>query len=203
MSALATAIRRTIKSAANGARGRDYVGYGFYREHAWHTWDRLRASPATTAEIIAGRIGSITLAMLQFVVVFGVGSLLMGLRVRGSWTNVGLIGIAFGLFVVSVGLAVAAVCRTVIQANTIAYLGTLALAGLGGALVPVALLPNWAQAVAPAVPSWWAMRGYRSAILDNGDSVVLSAAVLVSGALALSVFAVWRMRFEEAKAGFA
>jgi ABC-2 type transport system permease protein len=181
-----------------------YVGYGFYREHAWHTWDRLRASPATTAEIMLGKaLGSLALALLQLVLVFGLGSLLMGLHVRGSWAGVAVVGTAFGAFVVSAGLAVAAVCRTVMQANTIAYLGTLALAGLGGALVPQSLLPSWANAVAPAVPSWWAMRGYRAAILDRGAPAVLSAGVLLAGALVLALFAVWRMRFDEKKTGFA
>jgi ABC-2 type transport system permease protein len=182
-----------------------YVGYGFYREHAWHTWDRLRASPATTAEIMAGKaLGSIALAVLQFVLVFGAGSVLMGLHVRGSWVDVAIVGIAFGLFVVAAGLAVTALCRTVMQANTIAYLGTLALAGLGGALVPVVLLPDWARAVAPAIPSWWAMRGYRAAIIDHdGSTAAVSAAVLLGAAFLLALVAVWRMRFDETKTGFA
>ena len=182
-----------------------YVGYGFYREHAWGTWERLRASPATSAEILAGKaLGSLALAALQLVVVFGLGSLLMGLDVRGSWLAVALVGGAFGLFVVACGLAVTAVCRTVMQANTIAYLGALGLAGLGGALVPVALLPGWARAIGPALPSWWAMRGYRAAILGGGwGRAAASAAVLLAGAVALALVAVWRLRLEETRTGFA
>lgn len=181
-----------------------YVGYGFYREHAWGTWERLRASPATDAEILAGKaLGSLALAALQFVLVFGLGSVLMGLDVRGSWAGVVLVGVAFGLFVVAAGLAVTAVCRTVMQANTIAYLGTLLLACLGGALVPVTLLPGWARAIGPAVPSWWAMRGYRAAILGGSGRAAASAAVLAAGALALALLAVWRLRVEETRTGFA
>jgi ABC-2 type transport system permease protein len=181
-----------------------YVGYGFYREHAWRTWERLRASPATSAEIMLGKaLGSLALAAAQLVLVFGVGSVLMGLHVRGSWPAVVLVGACFGAFTVAAGLAVTAACRTVMQANTIAYLGTLLLACLGGALVPLTLLPGWARAIAPAVPSYWAMRGYRSAILGSGRSPVLCAAVLAGCALALALAAVWRMRFDEPKTGFA
>jgi ABC-2 type transport system permease protein len=181
-----------------------YVGYGFYREHAWRTWERLRASAATTAEIMLGKaLGSLALAGMQFVLVFGVGSVAMGLHVHGSWVAVVLVGAAFGLFVVAAGLAVTAICRTVMQANTIAYLGTLLLACLGGALVPVTLLPGWARAIAPAAPTWWAMRGYRSAILGGGGRALGSAAVLLGCALVLSLVAVWRMRFDEPKQGFA
>ncbi|HMJ01336.1 MAG TPA: ABC transporter permease [Conexibacter sp.] len=181
-----------------------YVGYGFYREHAWHTWERLRASPAGTAEIMTGKaLGSLALAALQFVLVCGLGSVLMGLDVRGSWAGVVLVGAAFGLFVVAAGLAVTAVCRTVMQANAIAYLGTLVLSCLGGALVPATLLPGWAQTIGPAVPSWWAMRGYRAAILGGTGRAAAAAAVLVGCALALALVAAWRMRFDETKTGFA
>jgi len=181
-----------------------YVGYGFFREHAWRTWERLRASPATTTEILLGKaLGSLALATAQFVLVFGLGSVAMGLHVHGSWGAVVLVGAAFALFVVAAGLAVTAVCRTVMQANTIAYLGTLLLACLGGALVPVTLLPGWARAIAPAAPTWWAMRGYRSAIVGGGGRVPGAVAVLLGCALALALVAVWRMRLEEPRQGFA
>jgi len=181
-----------------------YVCHGFYREHAWRTWERLRASPATTAEIMAGKVvGSLVLAGIQLVLVFGLGSVLMGLDVRGSWADVVLVGAAFGLFVVAAGLAVTAVCRTVMQANAIAYLGTLLLSCLGGALVPTTLLPPWAHAIGPAVPSWWAMRGYRAAILGGTGRALTSAAVLCGWALALTLVAAWRLRFDETKTGFA
>lgn len=181
-----------------------YVGYGFYREHAWHTWERLRASPATPAEILAGKaLGSLALAGAQFVLVFGGGALLMGLHVRGSWPAAVLVGVSFGAFVVAAGLAVTAVCRTVMQANTIAYLGTLLLACLGGALVPLTLLPGWARTIAPAVPTYWAMRGYRHAILGGVGGALVASGVLLGCALALALLAVWRMRVEETRTGFA
>jgi hypothetical protein len=48
-----------------------------------------------------------------------------------------------------------------------ANFGGVALAGLGGALVPPSALPGWAEAVASGTPSYWAMRGFRSVILDS------------------------------------
>lgn len=181
-----------------------YVGYGFFREHAWSTWERLRASPASSTEILLGKAaGSLVLALLQFTLVFGLGSLLMGLDVRGSWIQILLVGVAFGLFVVAAGLAVTAVCRTVMQSNAIAYLGTVVLSCLAGALVPRSVLPGWAATIAPAVPSYWAMRGYRDAILGDGRGVLAPVAVLLAFALALSAVAVWRLRFDETKTGFA
>ena len=70
-------------------------------------------------------------------------------------------------------------------------MGTLLLGGLGGALTPVESLPAWAQTIAPGVPSYWAMRGYRSVILDGGglSEVWLPVAVLLGFALAFAAMA--------------
>lgn len=180
-----------------------FVGYGFFREHAWKTWERLRASPAGNAEIMLGKAtGALALALFQFVVVFGIGSLLMGLDVRGSWAQIAAVGAAFALALVAIGLAVAALCRTVMQSNTIAYVGAVVFSCLGGALVPASLLPGWADAIAPAVPSYWAMRGYRDAILGEGGGW-LPVAVLLAFALVFTLLAMLRMRFDEDKTGFA
>ena len=57
------------------------VSLGFYREHAWKTWERLRASAAGTAEILAGKMVTPLLqAIAQFGLLFGLGGLLMGPR---------------------------------------------------------------------------------------------------------------------------
>ncbi len=180
-----------------------YVGYGFYREHAWKTWERLQASPASALEIAVGKVtASLLLASVQFLLLFGLGGLLFGLRVRGSWPAIVAVAIAFSLFLVAAGLAVTAVCRTVMQANTIAYVGTVLFSCLAGALVPESSLPHWAKAISPAIPSYWAMHGYKLAVLGGG-SVALPVAVLLAYAAALATFATVRMRFEETKVGFA
>jgi ABC-2 type transport system permease protein len=51
-------------------------------------------------------------------------------------------------------------------------------AGLGGALVPLALLPPWAAPAAPFVPSYWAVEGMRHALAGGAvgrDVLVLAA----------------------------
>lgn len=182
------------------------VGFGVFREHGWNTWERLRASFASPAEIMAGKVVvPVLTAGLQLTVLFGVGGLLYGLRVEGSVPALVLVAAAFALCLVCLGLVLLAVCRSVMQLNAIANLGAMVLGGIGGALTPITALPGWAQAVAPAVPSYWAMRGFRSVIIEPGGlaDVVLPVAVLLSTAVALAAVAVWRFRFEETKVGFA
>jgi ABC-2 type transport system permease protein len=180
------------------------VGYGFYREHAWKTWQRLRASPASTAEIMCGKtILPLIQASGQFVLLFGLGGVLLGLRVHGSWGQLVLVAAAFSLLLIALGFALTATCKTVMQANAITYVGGLAGACIGGALMPYATLPPWAQAIAPLAPQYWAMRGYQNAILDQGDGVVLPLAMLLLFAVAFAALAAWRLRFEDTKTGFA
>jgi ABC-2 type transport system permease protein len=180
------------------------VGYGFYREHAWKTWPRLRASSASTIEVVGGKIAlPLALATAQFALLFGVGAWLLDLRVLGSWLELVMVGIAFGLALVALGLAVTAVCKTVMQANAVVYVGGLLLSCLGGALVPHSTLPGWGRALSPFVPHYWAMRGYQNAILDRGGGVALPVVVLLLFATLFTAVAVWKLRFEDIKTGFA
>ena len=66
------------------------------------------------------------------------------------------------------GLAAAAALSTIQQVNAVTNLGAMVLGGLGGGFVPVESLPDWIEPFAPISPVYWAMEGYRTAILDGG-----------------------------------
>ena len=104
-------------------------------------------------------------------------------------------------FLVATGLAITAICRSVMQANAFAYVGMVLFSCLAGALVPESTLPSWAKVISPAVPSYWAMRGYRDAILGRA-SIILPVVVLLGFAIALTLLATLRLRFDERKIGF-
>ena len=175
---------------------------GFYREHAWRTWERLRASPAGTGEILIGKIVTpLFQVFAQFALLFGLGGLLMGLHVEGSWLALCGVGAAFGLYLVATGLAITALCRTFMQANAVVTVGTLLLAGFAGALVPYGLLPGWAQAVAPAIPSYWAMQGYKHVIFGEGTAVLLPILLLLGFAALSASVAAARFRLDDTKVG--
>lgn len=62
-------------------------------------------------------------------------------------------------------------------------------------VAPIAVLPGWARAVAPATPSYWAMRGF--------PEVALPIAVLLGIATIFTVVAGLRFRFDDVKVSFA
>jgi ABC-2 type transport system permease protein len=181
------------------------VGFGVFREYGWNTWERLRASRASSAEVMAGKVvvplGTLA---LQLVVLIGLGGLLFGLRVHGSVLAMATVAAAFAICLVCLGLLLLAVVRTVMQLNAISNLGTMLFAGLGGALAPVSTLPAWARTLSPATPSYWAMRGFRSVIRGGGMSdVTLPITVLLLFAAGFAVVAAMRFRFDDTKVSFA
>jgi len=67
--------------------------------------------------------------------------------------------------------------------------------------VPYSVLPHWAKRVAPATPTYWAMRGFRSVVLDGSGLGALTAPTLALAGMGVlfAVVALRRLRFDEAK----
>ena len=87
------------------------------------------------------------------------------------------------------------------QLNSIVNVGTILMGGLGGALTPLATLPGWAQAIAPAVPSYWAMKGYQAVIIGGGGvgDVTSSVGMLLVFSVVFGVIARIFFRVDDAK----
>jgi ABC-2 type transport system permease protein len=182
------------------------VTFSFFSEHGWATWDRIRASRATSLEIVAGKsVPRIVVAILQLVVLLVAGVVVFDLHIQGSPLALVPVIVAFSISLVLLGVCVTAVCRTAQQAGAFAYLGMVLFGAIGGAFVPIEVLPGWARAVAPVTPTYWAMRGMRSVILDGRGigGVVLPSAVLLAMAGVFALVALRRFRFDQLKTGFA
>jgi ABC-2 type transport system permease protein len=110
--------------------------------------------------------------------------------------------VVFALSLSAFGMAVTAVSRTMNQLNAVATVGGFAMAMLGGALVPVSAMPGWAQAIAPVLPSYWAMKGFRSVVLEGGgvSDIVVPVLMLIGFGLLFTVLAAAKFRFEDTKA---
>lgn len=178
------------------------VGIAFFREHGWGTWDRLRAMWVPSSAIMLGKaVAPLLVLTIQMAVLFIVGGFVFDLDVEGSIVGLGLITLAFAMTLVALGIALVSVCQSVMQLNSFANLLTLLLAGLGGALTPLSSLPDWARAVSPATPSYWAMRGYRMVIVDGASAVEVlpTSAMLIAFTCGFIAVVSWRFRFEETK----
>ena len=178
------------------------VGFAIFREHGWRTWPRLRAAGVGGPALLLGKlVVPAGLLVAQHAVLFGFGLAFLGFKVNGAWPAVVLIALAFATMVLSAGLAAAAALGTVQQLNAVTNLGTMLLAGLGGALVPVMELPKWVQPLSPLSPVNWAMEGYRGVILDGKGlgEIQLPLAAMFGLSVVLVAFALWRLRLDAPK----
>jgi ABC-2 type transport system permease protein len=179
-----------------------FIGTGFFAEHGWGTWDRLRASSARSIEIVLGKIlPSAGLMLMQLVLMFAVGVLLFDLRIHGSLGGVAVMMVASIAVLVAISMLLTAVLRTVNQMMAVVNLATMTLAGIGGALAPVDVLPGWAQAIAPASPAYWMLKGFRAVVLESGGvgATLVPAAVTLAFAAGAAIGAVWRFRLTDEK----
>jgi ABC-2 type transport system permease protein len=179
--------------------------FAFFAEFGWATWDRLRASQASNLEVILGKaVPRVVMSIAQFVVVFAIGIPLFDLTVRGPLVSLVPLVAALAVCLTLLGIAVTALCRSVQQANAFSTVGLVVFGAVGGALVPFNVLPGWAQTIAPVTPTYWAMRGFRSVILDGQGlgGVELSIGVLLGMGVLFGLVALARFRFDESKASW-
>ena len=215
--AFAPALRSEGYPAANGAEQAvpgmalmfvffmvTFTALGFFREHVWGTWDRLRSMPVQGHEILTSKIVlPFAVIACQQVVLFTAGVVFFGLHVEGRIPALVAVDLAFTVWLTAFCLATVAVCRTFQQVLAVSNLGAIVFAGIGGALTPIPTLPDWAQTVAHATPDYWAMRGFNSVLLEGRglEGVLLPVGVLVASAAVLAIVAATRFRFDAPKGG--
>ncbi len=179
-----------------------YLGIAFYQEHGWGTWDRLRMSPASTAEILLAKLAPSGLVILgQTVALFGLGALLFGLDVRGSLFALLAMMLASTVMLVAISMLAVAVFRSINQLSAATNVGAMLFGGLGGTIAPLDTLPGWAQTLAPISPAYWSMRGYTTVVLDGGGlaDIVRPLSVIGVVSIAAAVLSAWRFRLAEPK----
>lgn len=179
-----------------------HLGMSFFQEHGWSTWERLRASSASSLDILVGKMLPPAMVVLaQSVVLFVAGVAVFDLEVAGSLAALATMMVVTTVFLVALSMLCVAVFRTINQLSAAANVGAMVLGGLGGALAPVSVLPPWAQAIAPLSPAYWSLVGFRAVILDGGgmSSVVAPASILLAVAGVAAAITAARFRLADEK----
>ena len=185
--------------------GVGFSGFAFFREHGWGTWERLRASPATSTDIMIGKLTpAVAITVAQIGALFLLGGPLFDFAFHGSALGVTVLIVVLSRCLNAFGVMITALARTAQQLNAIGSAGGMVMATIGGAFVPVEVMPSWAQALAPAMPTYWAMRGFRAFTLEAAGfgAAVLPTVVMLAFTLAFTVVAAARFRFDESKVYF-
>ncbi len=184
------------------------VAFSIYREHGWRTWDRLRASAASTTELLVGRaVPWIGIHVLYQIALFTVGGLVLRAPVWRAPAATLVLMVTFAASLVCFSLLLTAVFPSIQQVNAIMNIGAMVFGGLGGALVPFDSLPRWAQLIGPISPTYWVMQGHTESLVERHQlfdpEVLVPVAALVGFTVVFGAAARWRFRVEDQKEFFA
>lgn len=179
----------------------EHASIWVFAEHSWKVWNRVRATPATTAEVLAakGLFWGLYIAV-QYVVLMVGGGLVFGLHVAGSIPALTLLMAVSVLATLAFGFCGIALCPSQASNDAWTFGGALLLAALGGGITPATLLPSWAKQISPASPIYWTLRGTKSVILDGGGFGEILRPVVVLMAFTLGFTIVGVLRFDPAAA---
>ena len=178
------------------------IGENFLLEHGWGTWERLQMSFAKPSQILIGKILPVFFILsIQHFVLFVGGALIFSMDWNGAIGGMFFVLLALNVCVMSLGLMLVTICRTMTQVEAIGTLLTLLFAAFGGSLVPSSALPEWAETIAPATPSYWALDAARGVILEGEGLgfVAIPTLAILGFALLFGLVVALRFSFDQAK----
>ena len=150
---------------------------------------RMLATPATAAQVVAGEgLGRFAIAVIQGAFIIGATALLFGLD-WGSWPATAAIVVLFALVATAAALLVGALVNNESQSSAIGISLGLALAALGGCMVPFEVFPDWLRSVAHITPHAWAVDAFTEVVQRGGGLGQIGVELAVLALFGLSLLA--------------
>lgn len=160
------------------------IGHSMLNERTWHTWNRLRATPASSQELLLGKSIPFYLMLLaQQTIILMCSMFAFGLDITGIGpiTATLLMMLTWSGAVLALGALLSTLVRSHGQLNTIADVGAFLVTVVGGGLTSPAAMPSWMRLLAPYSPGYWAIAGYRTAITGQDlSSLVRPVGILLT-----------------------
>ena len=157
---------------------------------------RVASTRASTTSVLAGlTAGWFAVAVVQSVLILGIGALVFGVR-WGDPTGVILLTAAFAAVGASAGLLLGALGRDDDKVGSLAPIIGITLGALGGCMVPIEIFPPAMETIAHGVPQFWAMTAWQRLVFDGAgvEAIVGPLLVLTGFASALLLAATLTIR---------
>lgn len=157
---------------------------------------RMLATAATTMDVVVGEVlGRYLVAIVQAAVIIASSALLFGLD-WGSWAATLAIVASFSLVATAAALFIGALVRNESQSQAVGMSLGLALAALGGCMVPFEVFPDGLRTVAHITPHAWAIDAFTEVVQRGGGlgDIGTELGVLVVYGLTVLVAAVFALR---------
>ena len=170
------------------------AGMSLLSERTWRTWDMLRATPATPTELLIGKaVPVLAMLLLQQAVVIGYGAGAAGLSIAGPFLLL-LALLVWSVTLLVAGSLLATLVRSHSQLAVLTDIGAIVVATLGGALLPLTMMPAIARHLAPASPGYWAIAMLKAAVRGDAAGTLGPAAILAAIAMVAGTTACLRLR---------
>jgi ABC-2 type transport system permease protein len=170
------------------------VGNSIFIEREWRTWDRLRASRAGRGELLIGKsLPVYAVLVLQQIVLIYYGCVVVGMPAPKSVGLLVLSVAVWGFTLMAMGSALATIVRSRGDLMMASDVGSIAVSALGGALLPVALMPGWARDVAPISPGYWGLRMIQAAVYGETGQTLRAALICLAIGLVTGAIAAYRL----------
>ena len=107
--------------------------------------------------------------------------------------------LAFCFMVTSLGMLVASLVRSYAQLDAISTILIMSLSGLGGAMWPIEIVPDFMKRLQLFVPTGWAMQGFHD-IITRGlglNSILIESSVLLLFGLVFLFLGIRLFRYEQ------
>jgi len=169
------------------------------QERQWGTLRRLAVMPIRRSSILGGKLsGIVIVGILQMVILIVAGTVLFKVAWGNSPAALALMVLSFALAMSALGVMMAALVKTVAQANALGTVLVLSMSALGGAWWPLEIVPDWLQTVGKISPIYWAMHGFQDIITRGlGVTAVLPEVGALLGFTAVFLFiGLWRFKYQ-------
>lgn len=163
------------------------------------TLRRLLVMPISKTAVLVGKLSGVFITgILQISILIVVGALVFSVPWGQAPVALALLILAFAFAITSLGMMMAALTRTLAQANSLNTVVVLVMASLGGAWWPLEIVPQWMQTLGRFFPTSWAMTGFQD-IITRGlrvTAVLPEVAVLMAYGIIFLAIGTWRFRYE-------
>ncbi len=169
-----------------------FMGTSHYREHASGAWTSVRASGLSRGVMaIQLAIPYFLLSAAQMTLLILTGRMLFGGTINGSPLALAVLVVTIAWTAIALGLVLTSLTRNISAMQNLCQLVVLGMGAVGGAVVPVRLMPAWDRPLAPLTPQYWAVDGMRRVLTERGGlaSIAPDLAVLIGWAGVLSIIA--------------
>lgn len=159
------------------------------------TWNRLRSAPLSAGSILLGKaIACFAVMLVSLLLLFAVGALAFGVRAH-SLPMLALIFVAAATAFTGLMMLLASLGRTVQTASGAAWAVMMPLAMIGGAMIPLFVMPPWMLKLSDLSPVKWAVLGIEGATWRgfSAGEMVTPVAILFATGVLCGVLGAWRI----------